>query len=75
MHDKTHKDDKSRLISLSEAAKQYGFSPDYLRNLAQKGRINAQKIGHIWTITPNDMEVYILSRKHMGAYRDDIQLS
>jgi len=35
--------DKTRLISLPEAAELYGFSSDYLRNLAQKRRLSAQK--------------------------------
>ena len=67
-------DDKTRLLSLKQAAELYGFSPDYLRNLAQKNRLNAQKVGHIWTTTPNDMETYIRSRKEMGQYREDIQV-
>jgi hypothetical protein len=67
-------DDKTRLISLPEAAELYGFSPDYLRNLAQKGRLKAQKVADRWITTPQNMEEYIASRKHRGVYRDDIQL-
>jgi hypothetical protein len=67
--------DKTRLISLPEAAGLYGFSADYLRNLAQKGRLHAQKVGPVWVTTPNDMEVYIASRQKRGTFRDDIQTS
>ena len=66
-------DDKTRLISLSEAAELYGFSRVYLSELAKKGRLKAQKIGGAWVTTPNDLEEYIRSREEKGAYRGDIQ--
>lgn len=75
MTDETNQeDDKSRLISLPEAAEQYGFNRRYLSAIARKGRLKAQKIGGIWVTTPANIEEYIRSRKHKGAYRDDIQL-
>jgi hypothetical protein len=73
MSDETPKDDKARLISLPEAAELYGFNPKYLAQLANRGRLRAQKIGNYWVTTPIDMENYILSRKKTGVYRDDIQ--
>ena len=72
-HD-TLNDNKSRLISLAEAAELYGFSRIYLTQLAQKGRLRAQKIANAWVTTPEDVEEYIRSRQKRGAYRDDIQL-
>jgi hypothetical protein len=66
--------DKERLISLPEAAELYGFSHDYLRAIARKGRLKAQKIGNSWVTTPANVEEYIRSRQERGAYRDDIQL-
>ena len=67
-------DDKTRLISLAEAAKLYGFSHDYLGNLARKGRLDAQKVGSMWVTTPASVEAYIQSRQERGVYREDIQL-
>jgi uncharacterized lipoprotein YddW (UPF0748 family) len=67
-------DDKTRLISLPEAADLYGFNPKYLAQLAQRERLKAQKIGGVWLTTPNDIEDYIRSRQKTGAYRDDIQI-
>ena len=67
-------DDKTRLISLPEAAELYGFSSDYLRNLAQKGRLKAQKVADRWITTPQNVEDYIASRKLRGVYRDDIKV-
>jgi hypothetical protein len=65
-------DDKTRLISLPEAAELYGFNAAYLSQLANKGRLQAQKIGNSWVTTPQNVENYIRSRKKRGAYRDDI---
>ncbi len=67
-------EDKTRLISLAEAAKLYGFDDQYLGNLARRGRLKAQKVGDRWITTPNDVESYIHSRVQRGAYRDDIQI-
>ena len=66
-------DDKTRLISLPEAAELYGLSPSYLRSLAQKGRLEAQKIGDRWITTPQNIENYISSRKKRGVYRRELQ--
>ncbi len=67
-------DDKTRLISLADAAAMYGFSRVYLSELAKKGRLKAQKLGNSWVTSPADMEDYIRSRQKRGVYRDDIEL-
>ena len=64
--------DKEQLISLPKAAEIYGFSPDYLGNLARSGRLDATKIGNSWVTTPRAVESYIASRKKVGRYREDI---
>lgn len=66
-------EDKTRLISLPEAAELYGFNRRYLSAIARKGRLKAQKVGGVWLTTPSDVEEYIRSREQRGAYRDDIQ--
>jgi hypothetical protein len=66
-------EDKERLVSLREASEMYGFSANYLSELARKGRLKAQKIGNSWVTTPANVEEYIRSRDPRGAYRDDIQ--
>jgi len=66
--------DKDELISLAEAARRYGLSHAYLRDLAASGKIKAVKIARNWLTTPLDVEVYIRSRKRRGRYRDDIQI-
>jgi excisionase family DNA binding protein len=64
--------DKTRLITLAEAADLCGFSHDYLRAIARSGRLKAQKLGSIWVTTLADVEDYIASRQEKGAFRDDI---
>ncbi len=66
-------DDKTRLISLADAAAMYGFSRNYLNNLAKRGRLKAQKLGNMWVTTPGDIEEFILSRQQKGVYREDIK--
>jgi hypothetical protein len=65
---------KDELISLAEAARRYGFSHDYLRLLAVKGKLKAFKIARNWITTPADVEAYIRGRKRRGRYRNDIQV-
>ena len=65
-------EDKERLISLAEASEMYGLSTSYLRELAIKGRLEAQKVGNMWVTTPAAVELYIRTRDKRGAYRDDI---
>lgn len=67
-------DNKTRLISLADAAALYGLNADYLRTLAQRGRLKAHKVGNIWVTTPVDIEEYIRSRRKRGVYRSDIEL-
>lgn len=67
-------DDKTRLISLAEAAAVYGFNQRYLSRLANTGRLKAQKIGNSWVTTPTDVEEFIRSRQKRGVYRNDVHL-
>ena len=54
--------DKSRSITLVEAAELYGFSRNYLGNLVRRGRLKASKSGGTWLTRPVDMEMFIGSR-------------
>jgi hypothetical protein len=66
-------DDKTRLISMAEAAQIYGFAQPYLAELARKGRLKARKMGKFWVTTPQNVEEFIRSRQQKGAFRSDIQ--
>ncbi|HEX7045904.1 MAG TPA: helix-turn-helix domain-containing protein [Burkholderiales bacterium] len=60
---------KDDLLTLSQAAEAYGFSSDYLRRLAEKGRLRARKLGRNWLTTAQDMEAFIESREPRGVYK------
>jgi len=60
---------KDELITLSQAADAYGYSGDYLRRLAEKGRLRAQKLGHQWLTTADDVETFLVSRERRGVYK------
>lgn len=74
MSNEANQIDKTQIIALSEAAELYGFSHNYLRNIARKGRLKARKVAGVWLTTPGDVEDFIKSRRDRGVYRDDIQL-
>lgn len=60
---------KDELLTLSQAAQTYGFSSDYLRRLAEKGRLKARKLGRNWLTTFGDMETFLESREPRGVYK------
>jgi hypothetical protein len=43
--------DREELISLSEAAAEFGFSQSYLRYLVSRGIVEGRKIGRNWVTT------------------------
>ena len=61
---------KDELITLAQAAERYGFRQDFLRSLARKGRLKAQKLGNFWVTTIADVEAYLASRQRRGRYKD-----
>ena len=60
---------KESLLTLSQAGKRYGYSSDYFRRLAEKGRLTAQKVGHQWLTTADDVETFLESREQRGVYK------
>ena len=61
---------KDDLLTLPQAGVAYGFSGDYLRRLAEKGRLRARKVGRNWLTTADDMETFIESRERRGVYKN-----
>lgn len=49
-------------MSLTDAAKKYGFRTVTLRDYAQRKRLEAVKIGWIWYTTEDAMRRYLKSR-------------
>lgn len=53
-------------ISLAEAAERHGVSSDALKFAAQRGRLEAKKIGRNWTTTDEATRTYLAGRQHGG---------
>ena len=70
---KKGKSESDDLITLSQAAKSYGFSGDYFRRLAEKGRLEARKIGRQWLTTSDAVESFLESREERGVYKKQIK--
>lgn len=64
---------KDDLLTLTQAAEAYGFSGDYLRRLAEKGRLQARKLGRNWLTTSDDMQTFIESRERRGVYKKRVR--
>lgn len=47
------------VIPLRDVSKFYNYSQDYIRNLINKGKINAQKRGKLWYVRIRDIEKYL----------------
>jgi excisionase family DNA binding protein len=62
-----------QLLSLSDAANRYGFSSDYFRRLAEKGRLDARKIGRQWLTTADAVETFLESREERGVYKKRVK--
>jgi len=60
-------------MSLSDAAGRYGFSSDYFRRLAEKGRLEARKIGRQWLTTATAVELFLESREERGVYKKRVK--
>jgi excisionase family DNA binding protein len=67
---KTNADD---LLSLTQAAKRYGFSSDYFRRLAEKGRLQARKVGRQWLTTSDAVESFLETREERGVYKKHVK--
>lgn len=57
------------LISLAEAAQFSGITQSYLKQIAERGRLRAKKIGRNWVTTQAAVEEYKKSR-HRGKRTD-----
>lgn len=64
-----NKNKNKNLLTLSQAADAYGYSGDYLRRLAETGRLEAWKPGRDWFTTADAMETFIESRERRGVYK------
>ena len=57
-NNRTHQPSLDELISLRQAAKLSGLSPNHLRLLVSKGEIWGRKIDHYWVTTEKAVREY-----------------
>ena len=51
--------DGRRYFLASEAAADFGFSPDHIARLARQGKINGRRIGKKWYVEPESLRAYL----------------
>lgn len=55
--------------SIREASQKTGYHPEYLRQLIDQGKIEAEKVGHMWLIKIESLNGYIKEAKESGDAR------
>ena len=61
--------DPSKLISLADAAREFKYNGEHLRQLIVAGRLEAWFVGNTWITTRENVEVYLASRKRVTRPR------
>ncbi len=57
---------RPRLLSVAEAATELNASEAYVRRLLLRQRLYGIKVGPVWAIFPDDLEVFKLIRRRPG---------
>lgn len=55
---------KDKYLTLTQAAKERGFTAAHLRRLILSGRLKAEKMGHSWLIHQKDLAFLIRRRQN-----------
>lgn len=55
---------KHKYLTLTQAAKERGFTAAHLRRLILSGRLKAEKVGHSWLINQKDLAFLIRRRQN-----------
>lgn len=56
-------------ISVSEAARQYGYHPEHIRELVREGRVKGRKIITVWQVDRASLQGYIRKAEKLGKKR------
>ena len=56
----------SKLISVTEAVKETGFSRAYIKRLLVQGRVKGEKIGSYWAIDQEDLQRFYTTPRKTG---------
>jgi excisionase family DNA binding protein len=58
-------------VTIAEAAALSGYSPAYVRQLANRGRIDGHKVGRDWLIERESLEAYRQQMEALGPGKHD----
>ena len=58
--------DPEKLVSLPQLAKEFGYNPNYLSNLAAQKKFKAWHIGNSWITTREHLEEYLKNKSTVG---------
>ena len=61
--------DPTKLISLADAAREFKFHGEHLRQLCAIGRLEGWFVGNTWLTTRENVEAYLASRKRVTRPR------
>ena len=56
-------------LTVSEAAKESGYNPEYIRELIRQGKIKARKISIVWLVDRKSFLEYLNKVQAMGEKR------
>lgn len=56
-------------ISVTEAAREFAYHPDHLRELIRTGKVRARKVVTVWQIDPASLAAHIRKAERLGAKR------
>lgn len=66
---------RPRLLSVSQAAAELNASEAYVRRLLLRERLYGIKVGPVWAIFPDDLEVFKRIRRRPGRPSKDPQIA
>ena len=63
--------DVTNWLSVTEAAKESGYSAFYVRKLCRLGTLEAVKKGQMYLINPESLRAYVRKMKSLGTAKHD----
>jgi len=56
-------------LTITEASKETGYSPEHLRDLMRQGRIVGRKFATVWQVRRSSLSAYFREQKTRGEKR------
>jgi len=56
-------------ISVSEAAKLTGYTPEHIRRLVASGKVQGQRFASVWQVGRRSLLAYVKAAEKLGAKR------